>query len=333
MSTSFAEFSGHPVEQDDYVLATKPVIELELQIKEWVKHKVRGAVIYGRPRLGKTRAIRHLRGNIKQLFGKEIANFLLNCGEEDFGTSTDRSFFTDFLVDVNYGLPSAGNANDKRRRLIDFMMSEALRAGDRRIFLFIDEAQNLSSRQLGHIIHIFNILEDRGFRLYTFQYGQAQLLHRKSALRHANKDQMVARLMATEYQFHGIRDKEDVRYALSRYDDPSSSEYPEGSGQSYTEYFFPTAYAKGWRLSRLTDLIYDGFQQARSELQLDRTADIPMAPFTALVDVILTEQATDDETGPDITAETIATVLDNVKYEAYERALMRAAASELVAKR
>ena len=321
-TSSLDAFPGHPVEQDDYVLSTAAIIAMELQIKKWIKRKIRGAIVYGRPRLGKTRAIRHLKNNLKTLFGKEIAVFVLDCGTEDFGTSTDKSFFTDFLVAVRYGLPHAGNATDKRHRLVDFMISEALRAGDRRIILLVDEGQNLSSRQLGHLMDLHNALESQHFLLYTFQFGQPQLLHRKSALRHANKDQMVARFMAAEHEFHGIQKKDDIRFALSRYDDPAASEYPEGSGQSFTEYFFPNAYQKGWRLSQCTDLIYSGFQKARAELQVDRSADIPMAPFTALVDAILIERASDSENPPDVQEGDIEKLLQEVHYEGYERALM-----------
>lgn len=322
MSDQFADFPGHPVEQDNYVLATRAIIELELQIREWVKRKVRGAIVCGRPRLGKTRAIRHLKEHVKTLFGREIAVFVLSCGQEDFGSTTDKAFYTDFLAAVGYGLPHVGQRADKQHRLIEFMKSEALRIGDRKILLIVDEAQNLSSRQLGHLVTIHNALENDGFLLYTYQFGQPELRYRKTALRVANKNQILARFMASEYQFRGIRDKQDVRFALTRYDDPSASEFPEGSGTSYTEYFFPNAYRKGWRLSQLTDLIFEGFQKTRVQLQVDRAADIPMAPFTAVVDAILTEWACSSDRPPNVTEDTVARLLDEVAYEGYELALM-----------
>lgn len=314
------EFSGHPVERDDYTLATRPIIEMEIELQRWLKRKIRGGIVYGRPRLGKSRALKHVRAYSQALFGK-IVTFVLDCTRYESTTSTDRAFFTDFLYDVKYGLPNSGTANEKRRRLIDFMMSEALRAGSRRVLLFIDEAQYLSEKLFTHIMYLHNALEREGFLLYTVLVGQPQLLHRKNVMRDANKEQIIARFMAAEHEFHGIRNKTDVRYALSRYDEVGASEYPPGSGISFTAHFFPNAYQKGWRLAQLTDLVYDGFQEARVELRLAKTSDIPMAPFTALVDAILLESRSESSSPPAISADTIRHLIHEVGYEAYETAL------------
>lgn len=314
------ELEGHPVERDDYTLATRAIIEMELELRRWLKRKIRGGIVYGRPRLGKSRALRHVEAYSRHLFGKVVI-FRLDCARYESTTCTDHAFFSDFLRDVKYGLPNSGKPHEKRRRLIDFMSSEALRAGTRRILLLVDEAQYLSEKHFAHLMYIHNALERERFLLYTVLVGQPQLLHRRDALRDGNKEQIVARFMAEAHEFRGVRDKADIRYALSRYDDSGSSEYPVGSGISFTEYFFPNAYKKGWRLAQLTDLIYGGFQQARVNLGLAKNADVPMAPFTAVIDAILLEMRSDSTQAPEISTDAMQELIAEVGYEAYETAL------------
>ena len=50
----------HPIERRDYLLTTPAIKALFDHVCEWVDFAIPGAIIAGRPRLGKTRAIEAL---------------------------------------------------------------------------------------------------------------------------------------------------------------------------------------------------------------------------------------------------------------------------------
>jgi len=52
--------SKHPIERRDYLLTTPAIKALFDQLCEWIEFRTPGAIIAGRPRLGKTRAIEAL---------------------------------------------------------------------------------------------------------------------------------------------------------------------------------------------------------------------------------------------------------------------------------
>ncbi|MEK3915683.1 hypothetical protein [Paenibacillus sp. FSL H7-0331] len=72
----------------------------------------------------------------------------------------------------------------------------------------------------------------------------------------ANADQIVEHFMTMEHKFFGIRSEEDIQTLLTCYVDPDKSEYPAGSGWSFTRYYFPEAYATGSRLADFSSTVY-----------------------------------------------------------------------------
>jgi|SRR5690625_2840488 len=52
--------SSHPIETGRYLLATNEIEKLYGKIQQCLNNRFPGAIIYGRPRLGKTRAIKYL---------------------------------------------------------------------------------------------------------------------------------------------------------------------------------------------------------------------------------------------------------------------------------
>lgn len=73
----------HPVETGKYLISTNEIDRMYQTVLQWIENRMPGAIIYGRPRLGKTRAI----------------TYLMNCLPQDFGKTCQFIMFV--VVDIN----------------------------------------------------------------------------------------------------------------------------------------------------------------------------------------------------------------------------------------
>ena len=311
------ESGVHPIEMDQYTLSTKSIGQVVNKISLWSKRKIRGGIIYGRPRLGKTRTIRFVRTNIAKMFGKPVAHFLFTCARTV--SNNESGFLSDLLRDLGYGLPLAGTALQKRHRVIEFLISEAQSCNDHRVILFIDEAQNLRWIHFEWLIAIYNALEMAEVQMYVYLFGQEELIAQKDAYRAENRQQIVGRFMVAKHQFTGLRSKEDLRYALARYD--LHSEYPTGSGISFTKHYFPAAFLHGWRLADLTELLWSCFMEMRAQANVHGKVDIPMQAFTAVVDGILLTCGSKTNRAPNVNRTVIIQLLQESGYVELEQSV------------
>lgn len=273
----------HPLDRDEYTVSTPAIVRFVNVVKGWTEWKIRGGIIFGRSRAGKSNAINYFRANVREIYGHEVATFTVNCEKQR--TPRERDFLTRCLTQIGHDVPSAGSNSDKLARIVEYLHGEALRCNDNRIILFFDDAHWLHDTHLDLLMVIYNDLESRGTRLFVVLVGQKELLARKEALRIAQKFQLVGRFMVGESEFLGIQNVDDVKYILERYDE--FSEYPEDSKISFTHHYLPVAFENGWRLAGLTKQIWGAFKRAREKAHIKGKLNIPMQPFTAVVDGVL----------------------------------------------
>jgi len=75
---------GHPVETGDYLIDTIAINEIAESIVNWIQLRVPGGIVYGAPRLGKTRAIKYIKNVLR--FGSldfrvsKVMVMLIICG-------------------------------------------------------------------------------------------------------------------------------------------------------------------------------------------------------------------------------------------------------------
>ena len=90
--------------------------------------------------------------------------------------------------------------------------------------------------------------------LAVFLVGQPELVEKKNFLEESGRYEIIGRFMNEEFQFHGIRSKDEMAIILHTYDE--NTEFPNGTGCSYTEYFFPEAFNLDWRIENETDNLF-----------------------------------------------------------------------------
>ena len=85
--------------------------------------------------------------------------------------------------------------------------------------------------------------------------------------------------MTASYRFTGVVGLPDFRRALNALD--SGSEYPIGSGTTFTQYFVPKAYKAGWRFSIHADRIWNILDTVCRKENIPIADELPMQPLTA----------------------------------------------------
>ncbi|WJQ78967.1 ATP-binding protein [Brevibacillus brevis] len=270
----------HPIETGRYLIATNEINRMYLMVKQWIDNRAPGAIIYGRPRLGKSRAIDYLMHDLPFEYPK-IPIFRLLCRQ--YKNPNEMNFFENLLEDVGHQLIFRGKANVKRERLIKYLIEQAVVSGQNRIVLFVDDAQRLVEIEYGWLMDIYNVLDRGGISLTCILVGQEELIHQRTAFGEARKMQIVGRFMVHEHKFTGIMTKNDLMFCMAGYDDVAC-EYPEGSGWSFTRYYFPDAFAKGFRLEQCVEDLFQVFKEIRQSEGLRGPIEIPMQYVTLTID-------------------------------------------------
>lgn len=269
----------HPIETGNYHLPTNAIIELYTVVSRWISNRSPGGIVYGRPRLGKTRAIRYLEVYLQHEFGEKLPIFKMYCSHHK---PNENRFYTDLLRDLGHSAYNQGKAEVKKDRLLKFLIERAESSGHHKIILFIDDAQMLYEQDYNWLMDIYNQLDRFGITMTVILVGQEELLHQKSAFISVEKMQIIGRFMVHEHKFSGVKTTDDLRVCLQGYD--NTSEYPEGSGCSYTRYFFIEAYEDGCRLVNEAHLIFNKFEELRANANIRGQIEIPMQYITLTVD-------------------------------------------------
>lgn len=274
----------HPVEIGNYLICTPEIDRMVSNVYQWIDNRAQGGIIYGRPRLGKTHAIKYLKAVLPQEFNSNIPIF--HTLVRFYKNPNKDYFFTDFLKDIGHGLYSSGKPNQKADRLIKFLISKVQESGQSKIVILLDDAQRLTSVEYEWLMDIHNEVEMANARLTTILVGQEELLHQRTSFSMSHKYQLIGRFMVHKYQFSGIKSSKEIKDCLKGYDD--ESEFPSGSDCSYTRYFFPEAFDNGFRLHNHAKDAYSAFVELRREHGLTKNNfEIPMQYLTLVVEFIL----------------------------------------------
>ncbi|WP_273853660.1 ATP-binding protein [Guptibacillus spartinae] len=282
---------NHPIISGKYLLSTNQIELLYEEVTRWLKNRAPGAIVYGRPRLGKTRAIKYLLHALTEEFNEAFPVFVYNCQHAKI--PSEARFFQSLLVDLNHQDPFTGKADSKRYRLYKMLNDAGNKSTESRIVIIIDEAQELHEMEYGWLMDIYNYLERADINLTTILVGQAELISQRNAFIKTKKAQIVGRFMINDYRFTGAINSSDIQTCLLGYDE--YSEYPIGSGFSFTRYFFPEEYDNGFRLSNYTELITECFRDFSNEVSRKNKFEIPMQYLTSSIERILLDYGVDGE--------------------------------------
>ncbi|MNJ28267.1 hypothetical protein D3C77_227980 [compost metagenome] len=126
--------------------------------------------------------------------------------------------------------------------------------------LIVDEIQNWEPNDFHVLADLHNYLHLQGITLTLIGFAQPEIYSRLSGLKAVKHYQIIARFFAEIIPFRGCQSIEELATILQACD--TGSEFPCGSGISYTAYFIPQAYAAGFRLVPLAALFWNAFGES-----------------------------------------------------------------------
>jgi hypothetical protein len=275
--------TGHPIYTGRYLLSTNEINIVYDTVKRWIDTRAPGGIIYGRPRIGKTRAVKFLLTLLPTFLGNKLPVFTINC--RHYSRPNENTFFQDLLRDIGHEDPFSGRASVKRQRLFNFLLFKGQQCEEKRIIFIMDEAHELEESHYGWLMDVYNELDRVNIDLTVILVGQKELLNRKSTFKNSNKKQIIGRFMVHEHEFQAITTIEDVHACLVGYDE--ETEFPPGSNFSFTRYFFPKAYEEGFRLANYTNDLFQAFINVRQAARVSGNMEIPMQYLTKTIEYVL----------------------------------------------
>ncbi|GGD62816.1 ATP-binding protein [Paenibacillus nasutitermitis] len=272
----------HPIEMGHYLMPTKEVLRLMEGIFKIVNNRIPGMIVYGRPRLGKSSAVKFAIDYLPNQLGVSLPLLIVNT--KFYKSPTEIKFYSDMLADFKFPFSNKRDPSELRRQIVSFMLEKAEKSTQRRIILVMDEAHRLTEHHYNWLMDIYNDLDKERISLSVISVGQEELLNRRTFFLKEKKAQIIGRFMTHEHRFCGLRSLDDIRFVLKCYDSAEISPYPTDSDWSYSRYFFTEAYDKGTRLEHDAKVLYELFSEVRKEHGVSAEFEIPMEYFAFTVE-------------------------------------------------
>lgn len=255
-------FDEHPVIRDRARLPTPPVKAVFDVIERTIYQRDPGSSFIAHPRFGKTFAIQVLTKQVCATFPQVPVIIISAKGHARF---SEVAFYTEILENCKHSFSGVGKVSARRSRLINYLWTLSQARNSDRIVLFIDEAQNWAEAEFSCLRDLSNDLALNDVRVIALLFGQTELASIRTVLLQSKRTDLIGRFMMQQFEFKGLTSLSDLVETMECYDDVEMSEYPEGSGICYSEYFLPAAFQGGWRLSKEAGRLWAQFEHAARE--------------------------------------------------------------------
>ncbi|WP_285404961.1 ATP-binding protein [Luteibacter sp. ME-Dv--P-043b] len=232
----------HPLIEGSAVLPTVPIGWVVGLVLRWARRQQAGGAFWADPRTGKSSCIRAIKRVVVDKFPG--AGVLVYQAKSDL-VCAEGSLIQDILHSMEFEAKAARGLPNQREQLCRAMF--ALGAARRHLFLVIDEAQCLHAIQLEWFKCYINFLVERNYRVTVVMFGQHELVGMRHRITMRGRSDLHFRFMEHFFQFEAIVCGGDLAPLLAACDE--ASEYPGGSGVSYTRFIWPWAFEAGYRLA------------------------------------------------------------------------------------
>lgn len=278
---------AHPLLHDFRPSVATPAIEgLADAILLALEQGYRGLSVYGFARFGKTEAVRYLVDHPFWLKGRPAA--LLFIEATDQTKRTDKTFYTSVLSELGIGIPSRVRPEKLADMVTSALMEECQERQARLIILFMDEAQRLLPSDYENLVSIDNRLTKHRYYLCVVFINQRDMtgFSNESNSSADHPPHVTGRFFISKHAFVGVRGASEAAAILDRYD--TQTEWPPGSGISFTRHFVPEIFDRGFRLANYAESLWSEACNLRATVRLPEHWTWPMKSFEGTVIHLLT---------------------------------------------
>lgn len=235
----------HPIREREYILPTPMMQRAYSIIRDRVWARRTGVVFYASPRMGKTRCALATKGLLQTEFPRCFVSLL---SARLATRPNDAHMYRLILEAEQHALSGRVNADTLFDNAVADIEVKTKSRGGTQFVLLIDEIQLLNDLDLQQLVCFHNALELRKIKMTTISFAQPEIRHRRTALLASHDRQIIARFLSELVPYDGCTGSVDLRLILRSYD--ICSEFPEGSGWSYTRFFLPIAFSHGFLLEQ-----------------------------------------------------------------------------------
>lgn len=247
----------------------------------------RGLGVYGYARFGKTEATNYVIERTDWLRERRAAITAIDAPESR--KRSDSSCFQWLLSTLGVRMPARATTDQLCTLVMARLVELACNVDSRLIILFIDEAQRLLPSDYEHLVTLDNRLTRERFFLFVVFIHQRDITGFSNEVFTAieHPPHVAGRFLIRRHEFCGLQDASDVAYVLSRYDE--GTEWPKGSGISFTEHFAGDAFRQhGLRLAHYAPRLWELASHMRAQERLPSVWTWAMKSFEATVVHLLT---------------------------------------------
>jgi hypothetical protein len=249
--------ADHPVVRGHYTVPTPMLIHAHEEARDRVWSRRTGVVFYGETRAGKTTCALSIRDYLREEFDS-IYITIASCRHSE---RPKPGLMPRLILEGSEHVLSSRADPEKllENVVLDVRTNVANLGGDQYV-LILDEVNLGSERDFIELLQIHNILFLKGIRMTTISFGQPDILNRITSLQATNQFQIIARFFRKPIPFQSCNSESTLAAVLRCLDE--DTEWPVGSGWTYTYFFFPKAYETGFRLSKYAAQIWSALVNA-----------------------------------------------------------------------
>ncbi|AHX16259.1 hypothetical protein CH75_08920 [Dyella jiangningensis] len=243
-------WNDHPIIVECAVLPTRAVKDAVARTLQMARKARSSIAFWADPLTGKSFCIQAIRRAVEEEFPG--SGVLMLESVEDTKQAEGR-LLTSILKSIGFAHKVDRDLAEKRDQVKRALL--ALSGQARRIFIIIDEAQEMTNNEYAWLKAVINGLSTSGIKVSTILFGQRELQSRKTDLELHGRSDLSERFIRSLREFRGVRVEADwlaICEALDTY-----SEYPKGSGWSYAKSLFPQAYDSGFRFASVAPVIWE----------------------------------------------------------------------------
>ena len=254
------DYYSHPVFDELRLHLNTPAIkQLDEEMHQWLWTGATGALIYGKPRIGKSVAVKHLAQSLYTRGKVKIPAYYVSIKRRD--TPTIAAIFRLLCLSMNLRVTTRDQADVLSDRFIHYVIDRAEEANCKQAVLIVDEMQRLKLNQFDAFAELYDELLNYQIRLMVmFVANDPQCWPIVKSIEESEFSHIHGRFFTQGVPFVGITSKAQVKACLKQYD---TLRYPE-NGPTYTEFFLSDAVKEGWVLESLGDdlwRIYSGYKR------------------------------------------------------------------------
>lgn len=243
-------WDDHPIIVECAVLPTRAVKDAVARTLKMARKARSSIAFWADPLTGKSFCIQAIKKAIEEQFPG--SGILMLESVEDTKQAEGR-LLTSILKSIGFAHKVDRDLAEKRDQVKRALV--ALSGPTRRIFIIIDEAQEVTNNEYAWLKAVINGLSTSGIKVTTVLFGQRELQSRKTDLELNGRSDLSERFIRRLREFRGIRVEADWVAICEALD--THSEYPKGSGWTYTKSLFPLAYDEGFRFAGAAPVIWE----------------------------------------------------------------------------